>query len=499
MLFNSFEFLVFFLIVVIIFYCLPGNMKRIWLLLASLYFYMNWNPKYVLLMAFSIVTTYIGGLLLSKIDIMDLGGKNKKNSIIAIVFFINIAILVFFKYFDFLISNFNIVLKIFHWKSVENRFHFLLPVGISFYTFQALGYIMDVSRHRIAAEKSFLNYALFVSFFPQLVAGPIERSDNLLPQIKNISHIKPPTFQKAMGGVYLILWGLFQKMVIADRIAIMVNQVFDNYYMYGSIELILASLGFALQIYCDFASYSIIAVGCARILGFRLMENFNTPYFSKSIKEFWHRWHISLSGWFSDYLYIPLGGNRCSKWRHCVNILIVFLVSGLWHGANWTYIIWGGIHGIYQIIGEQTKHLRSWLNERLQVPVNSFSYKLEQIMITLLLVTVSWIFFRAETIGQAIAYIKRILFYINPWVLFDGSLYTLGLDRRESGILLFAAGLLFAVDLVRYKKNQQIDIFLREQCMWFQWLYLVGMIWMLFLFGQYGPNMEMSQFIYFQF
>lgn len=358
---------------------------------------------------------------------------------------------------------------------------------------------MDVYRKRIRAETNLLDYALFVSFFPQLVAGPIECSDHLLSQIKKIKSMKVPDFWDIMGGFYLILWGLFQKMVIADRIAILVNRVFDEYYLYGSVELIAAALGFSLQIYCDFASYSIIAMGSARILGFELMENFNTPYFSKSIKEFWHRWHISLSGWFTDYLYIPLGGNRCSKLRHYWNILLVFLASGLWHGANWTFLVWGGIHGLYQIMGEETKNLKKRIHKKFQIPTNSFSFKLQQTAGTVGLVTLSWIFFRSNTLKDGILYIKRMFFHPNLWGLFDGSLYTLGLDVREFHILFFAIGLMAAADWIRYQKQQQIDIFLKEQCFWFQWLYVIGVVWILFVFGQYGPDMEMSQFIYFQF
>ena len=500
MLFNSIDFGVFFLIVVIVFYILPGYLKRIWLLIASLYFYMNWNPHYVLLMLFSIITTYTGGLLLNYTKQKNrMGGGKKKKIILGSIFLVNIFILVFFKDFVLLILNINYLLELLHWKPIQDRFRFLLPMGISFYTFQALGYIVDVYRNKIDAEQNFLDYAIFVSFFPQLVAGPIERSGNLLAQIKKIKDMKLPSFRDIQTGGYLILWGLFQKMVIADRIAILVNQVFDQYYLYGSIELMLAALGFSLQIYCDFASYSIIAIGCAKILGIRLMENFNTPYFSKSIKEFWHRWHISLSEWFSDYLYIPLGGNRCSRSRHHFNILIVFLISGLWHGASWTFVIWGAIHGLYQIIGEWGQNIRYNLNKKFLVPINSFSYKLQQTMGTIILVTISWIFFRSTTLADSINYIKRMFFYTNPWALFDGSIYALGLDQLDFHILLFAIGLLLAVDLIRYKEQRMIDVFLIEQCFWFQWLYVVGLVWMIFVFGVYGPDIEMSQFIYFQF
>ena len=258
----------------------------------------------------------------------------------------------FFKYFDFILENINAVLNQVNVTVIHSPFDIILPVGISFYTFQALGYSIDVYRGEIKAEKNFFKYALFVSFFPQLVAGPIERSKNLLQQIDSIEDIKVFNYRRICNGLILMLWGFFLKMVLADRIAVLVNTVFDKYYMYSSFELVVAAVGFAVQIYCDFSSYSTIACGAAEVMGFRFMENFESPYFSLSIKEFWRRWHISLSTWFKDYLYIPLGGNRCSKVRNNVNLMITFLVSGLWHGANWTFIASGeAIHGMYQVIG----------------------------------------------------------------------------------------------------------------------------------------------------
>lgn len=429
---------------------------------------------------------------------MEISGGYRK-TITGVVIITNIAILLFFKYFDFLISSVNYILLGIGLAPLAHQSRFLLPVGISFYTFQALGYILDVYRKRIKAEYSIIDYALFVSFFPQLVAGPIERSENLLHQIKKIHQVSLPSAQQVISGGYLILWGLFQKMVIADRVAVLVNTVFDEYYLYGSFELVFAALGFALQIYCDFASYSIIAMGSARILGIRLMENFNTPYFARTIKEFWRRWHISLSGWFSDYLYIPLGGSRCSKFRYYFNLMVVFLISGLWHGANWTYIFWGGIHGVYQIVGDVTRSFRKKLYEKQGTPVNSFSFKLGQATTTFFLVTIAWIFFRATSVKEAFLYIRRIIYHFDPWVLFDGTLYTLGLDRKEMNILIVSVIFLFLVDIVRHWTGKLVDVFLERQCIWFQWLVIVSILWMIFVFGQYGPNMEASQFIYFQF
>lgn len=291
---------------------------------------MGWNPQYALLIAFSTVITYLSGILLEKVRGQESAVKKKK-LIVAVSFVTNIGILLFFKYFSFLFDNVVAVIQNLGFEISERPFDIILPVGISFYTFQALSYTVDVYRGEVESEKNFFRYALFVSFFPQLVAGPIERSKNLLKQVGSMEKIKLWNYERIAKGSVLMLWGYFQKMVIADRAAILVDHVYDTYWMYGSIELILASILFAVQIYCDFASYSLIAIGSARIMGFHLMENFNTPYFSCSIKDFWRRWHISLSTWFRDYLYIPLGGSRCGKEKKYRNLIITFLVSGLWH------------------------------------------------------------------------------------------------------------------------------------------------------------------------
>lgn len=324
-------------------------MRYIWLLCASYYFYMSWNPKYALLIAFSTVVTYLSGLLIGIINENNGDSSSQlqksvrlKKWVVAGSFTVNLAILFFFKYFDFALSNVNRILTAVGISMIEKPFDVLLPVGISFYTFQALSYTMDVYRGDVRAERNILKYALFVSFFPQLVAGPIERSKNLLSQVEKAHTFQLWNYNRIANGAVIMLWGYFQKMVIADRVALLVDTVYDKYWLYGSTALILASVLFAVQIYCDFASYSSIAIGAAEIMGFSLMENFDTPYFSRSVKEFWRRWHISLSSWFRDYLYIPLGGNRKGKVRKYINTMVVFLTSGLWHGASWNFVVWGG-------------------------------------------------------------------------------------------------------------------------------------------------------------
>ncbi len=300
MLFNSFDFLCFFPVVLIVYFFVPSKWRYLWLLVASYYFYMGWNPKYALLIGISTVVTFVSGWMMEWI--------NKKRLVLFSCVAANLGILFFFKYFDFALGNLNRILSLFHIQLIEKPFDVILPVGISFYTFQALSYTIDVYYGEIRAEKNFFRYALFVSFFPQLVAGPIERSKNLLNEIVALPQKKLWNYERITQGLMVMLWGYFQKMVIADRIAILVDNVYNSYYMYGSVELAVATVGFAIQIYCDFASYSTIAIGAAQVMGFTLMENFDTPYFAHSIKEFWRRWHISLSTWFRDYVYIAWGG-----------------------------------------------------------------------------------------------------------------------------------------------------------------------------------------------
>lgn len=343
MLFNSYNFLIFFPIVVLIYFLIPHKIRYIWLLIASYYFYMCWNAKYALILLFSTVITYASGLLITRANkIIDDKNKVKwKKIFVTLSFVINLSILFIFKYFGFAVENINKILTNLNMNILNPSFDVVLPVGISFYIFQALSYTVDVYREDVKAEKNFLKYALFVSFFPQLVAGPIERSKNLLNQMNEKHYFDA---QRVKDGLLLMIWGGFQKIVIADRVAIVVNTVFNNYPQYEGMYIIVAAILFAFQIYCDFSGYSIIAMGAAKVMGFKLMENFNCPYFSQSVGEFWRRWHISLSTWFRDYLYIPLGGNRKGKLRKYINLMIVFIVSGLWHGANWSFVIWGALN-----------------------------------------------------------------------------------------------------------------------------------------------------------
>jgi D-alanyl-lipoteichoic acid acyltransferase DltB (MBOAT superfamily) len=455
---------------------------------------MSWNAKYAILIAISTIITWISGMLIGRIK-----SNGWKNTIVAFSVVSNLSILFFFKYFNFAVASINEVLSKFNIQVIEHKFDILLPVAISFYTFQALSYTIDVYRGEVDEEKNLFKYALFVSFFPQLVAGPIERSKNLVSQIKKIETIKLWDYDRVVNGLIMMAWGLFQKVVIADRMAIFVNQVFDNSYYYGTIELVFAAVGFAIQIYCDFSGYSTIAIGAAKVMGFDLMENFNTPYFATSIGDFWHRWHISLSTWFRDYLYIPLGGNRCSKAKKYFNVMVTFLVSGLWHGASWTYVIWGGLHGCYQVIGNITKPFRKKILQIFKVNTEAFSYEFGQILITFTLTTFAWIFFRAESLKDAITYIKLMFTNWNPWVLFDKSLYSVALDEIESRILIVAICFLLAVDLLKRVKKINLSDFLMQQNLWFRWAVVIIVIMSILVYGIYGIQFDSSKFIYFDF
>ena len=492
--FNSTDFLIFFPAVIAVYFILPRKCRSFWLLIASYYFYMSWNAKYAVLIGGSTLITYISALLMEKAKEQ----RTKKIELVACLL-ANLGILALFKYGNFAIETINMFLRFFHISTIDGRFHYLLPVGISFYTFQALGYMIDVYRGDVEAETNFPRYALFVSFFPQLVAGPIERSKNLLGQMRKVEEIALWNAHRIASGAILMVWGFFMKMVIADRVAIVVDTVFDKYYTFGSTSLILAAIGFTVQIYCDFGSYSLIAIGAAKIMGFDLMENFNTPYFARNIRDFWSRWHISLSTWFKDYLYIPLGGNRKGKVRKALNIMIVFLVSGLWHGASWNFVLWGGIHGLYQVIADALQKPRNWLVQKLQVNTKCASWKLLQMAGTFVLVVFAWIFFRAGSVTEAFAIIARMFSRPDPWTLFSGVIYFVGLDRMEMNILLWSLAALVLVDALKYRTQKTLDKILFEQNLWFRWLVIIGLLVVIFVFGEYGPNYDAQQFIYFQF
>lgn len=497
MLFNSLQFLIFLPIVIAVYYIVPDKFKHFWLLVCSYYFYMCWNAVYILLILFSTLVTWLCGLGIGRVrsgDIHIASGKGDK-LFVAASLILNLGVLFFFKYFNFAIDSLNTLLLPLGFQFDQPAFDVLLPVGISFYTFQALGYTIDVYRGDIYPEKNFLRYALFVSFFPQLVAGPIERSKNLL---KQLATPKKAEFDNFRDGLLLMIWGFFLKIVLADRIAILVDTVYGpNYADFGGVYVILATVLFAVQIYCDFGGYSTIAMGAAKLLGIDLMENFNAPYLSMSCSEFWRRWHISLSSWFRDYLYIPLGGNRKGKARKYFNLLVTFGVSGLWHGANWTYVIWGLLNGAYQIAGSILKPLREKLINILGLDPDSLGHKLLRVLSTFVLVDISWVFFRAQSVSAAVHMLRSML-YIHPWNLIDGSLYTLGLNQANFNLMLLSIGVLLFADIMKHR-GVCIRQVIARQDYWFQALTIALSISAILLFGIWGMQYDAASFIYFQF
>lgn len=492
--FNSYEFLVFLPVVVLLYFVIPKKVRWIWLLISSYFFYMCWNVSYALLMATSTLITWLSGILIEKADSIADEKKRKrlKKLWVGLSFGINLAILFFFKYFTFAAESINAV---FGSQIFTLHFDILLPVGISFYTFQALGYTMDVYRKELPAEKNFFFYALFVSFFPQLVAGPIERSANLLPQLKKATS---PNGDNIRKGLLLMGYGFIQKMVIADRIALFVNAVYNgNINVQSGSVLLLATLLFGIQIYCDFCGYSNIARGAAQILNINLMQNFNTPYFATSVRDFWRRWHISLSTWFKDYLYFPLGGSKKGTFRKYLNTAIVFLVSGLWHGANFTFVIWGALHGFYQIMGDVLKPVREFFKKLLHIEDGRFFTRLLQMGLTYSLVNFAWIFFRANTLKDAFTVIKNIFTNFELGRLFDQRFMFEIMSRSEFNVLIFALIILFLVSFVSQKFDIREKI--EAQPLVFRWAIYICVILTVMIFGVYGPEYVPSDFIYFQF
>ncbi|WPU98348.1 MBOAT family O-acyltransferase [Mucilaginibacter sp. cycad4] len=388
MLFNSLLFLIFFVIVTITYYLLPHKLRWIWLLAASSYFYMYFKPVYILIILFTIIVDYCAGILIEKA-----AGKTRRFYLV-LSLVTNIGVLAFYKYFNFFGVNLNLLSGIFHGPQMP-LLDFILPIGLSFHTFQAMSYTIEVYRGNQPAERHFGLYALYVMFYPQMVAGPIERPQHILPQLHRVNYFQSNTF---ITGLLFMAMGIFKKVVIADRLGLYVDPVFTNPHGHSALELLIATYFFAFQIYCDFSGYSDIAIGAALVLGIELMQNFNFPYLASNVSDFWKRWHISLSTWFRDYLYIPLGGSRVNFLKTGANLLIVFMISGLWHGANWKYLIWGLIHGLL-LVAYQLLH-------KLNIRIKGFTFF--KWFITFNLVCLAWVFFRAGTVADAFFILNKI-------------------------------------------------------------------------------------------
>lgn len=401
MIYNSFNFLIFFPLIFLLYYVIPAKNQKIrnlFLLAVSYLLYLNWKPVYALILLAVTAITFLSARLLEHSD--------KRRRIVWLGGAFSLLPLLFFKYFNFINEQIFELLSLIGLRYELQGLNWAVPIGISFFTFQALGYLFDVYYKRIAAEKDFMTYALFVSFFPSIVAGPINKASLIIPQLKSIR----PYFDydKAVEGLKMLLWGMFMKVVVADRVALYVDMVFPNYMSYTGLTCFVASILYTVQIYADFAGYSLMAIGVGKTLGFELTENFRRPYFAVSVTDFWRRWHISLSTWLKDYVYIPLGGSRCSKIRNYWNIFVTFLVSGIWHGANWTFIVWGVWHGLFQIIEKalgQQKCEYGWFGKSVKI------------LITFLLVNFAWIIFRMPSIGDACVFIEKIFDFNSQMIL----------------------------------------------------------------------------------
>ncbi len=435
---------------------------------------------YIVLIIFSTVIDYFAA-----IGIAHFKPKKIKKLLLFASLASNLGLLFFFKYFNFFSANVNSVLDSFNIFSQVPVYSFLLPVGISFYTFQTLSYTIDVYMGKKEPERHFGIFALYVSFFPQLVAGPIERSTRLLPQFHKVFYFD---YERIKNGIVLMVWGMFKKVVIADRLAEYVNEVYNNPHLYGGLHDLVATFFFTSQIYCDFSGYSDIAIGAAMILGYDLMTNFRRPYLSRSIREFWQRWHISLSTWFRDYLYIPLGGNRVVKWRWYYNLFITFLISGLWHGANWTFVIWGALHGLYLVLAIITQDNRNKLAEKLGLANHTRFVNVANLLLTFALVFFAWIFFRANTIGDAMLIIGNI-FSISTYS-FDLQLFHFKADFYLAFLLI---GTLMIVEIAQEKYN--LIEKLRATTRWAKWGLFLFLLLLIFILGKWDE----ADFLYFQF
>lgn len=475
MIFNSISFAIFFPVAVIIYYILPsenGRMRRLWLLLCSYYFYISQGAGYALLLLISTFITYVAAMTVYK-----------SRFLLTVSLGLNLSILIFFKYFNFICDTF----------SIRTGLNILLPVGISFYIFKSSSYLIDVFRGKIGPERDFVKYALYVSFFPEILAGPISRAPEVLPQFEE-EHVFE--YGRIRHGLLRMLWGYFVKLVIASRLSILVDLIYDNVDSASGLQLITAAIAFSVQIYCDFMSYSEIAIGAGEVMGIRLSENFRQPFLATSLSDTWRRWHMSLMNWFKDYLYIPLGGSRKGKVRKYINTLIVFTLSGLWHGAAFTYIVWGFLSGLLQVIGEITRNIRAGILEKLPLH-NAFTAKLHGIymrLMTFLLFTFTAIFFRAESIPKALLVIKKIFTETNADAFRTFDISALGLGTFNLMIAVIMTAVLVIMDILREKSKDAFTLITSSK-----WYVRWGVYFFLTLSIIFSANIGAAKFIYFEF
>ena len=476
----SVEFLIFFIGVMLIYHALPARFRALFLLTASYYFYGSQNVWYLVFLVIATLFSYGGALLMERFR----DRLSCKRFVFILTVASNLAMLGYFKYAGFL--------------SGGRINSLLLPVGISFYLFMSCGYLADVYQGHIPVEKNPIRYALFVSFFPTILSGPIERAGNMLPQFSTdfLRQVRFDT-ERIRDGFVRILWGYFMKVVLADRISILVDTVYAAPENYGGVLIAVTSILYTFRIYCDFAGYSHIAVGIARTLGIRVMENFRSPYLAVSVADFWRRWHISLSSWFRDYVYIPLGGNRKGTVRKYCNIMIVFLLSGLWHGAGWTFILWGGLHGACQVIGALMRPVRNKVAALLRVKEQSGGLKAVRILVTFCLVNFAWILFQAESMAAVLRICERLL-HPRVWELFDGTFYTLGLNGPNVALMLLGLMVVIAADLF-HERGISVSKRIAEERLWIRWPVYIAAILLILVCGVWGAGYDTASFIYYRF
>ncbi len=493
MLFNSLHFFIFFPLVAIIYFLLPYRYRWFFLLAVSCYFYMVFVPAYILILAATIVIDYIAGIYIEN-------SKGKRRKLYLIISIIsNVGFLAFFKYFNFLAINLTDFSRLIHWNYSVPLLNIILPIGLSFHTFQAMSYTIEVYRGNQKAERNFGIYALYVMFFPQLVAGPIERPQHLLHQFYEQHDFD---YKRIVNGLRLIAWGLFKKVIIADRLALVVNQVYNHAHTYSGPSLIMATIFFTYQLYCDFSGYTDIARGSAEVLGFRLMENFKLPYYAKSIPEFWRRWHISLFSWFRDYVYTPMAYKLRGYGRTGIyfGLMVTFLISGLWHGANWTYVFWGALHGCYLILSAVTSKLRSKIVKLFRLNLVPKLHGLIQVLSTLLLWIISLVLFRANSLNDAIYIYKHMFVGVGVFIknLSPASfnqLASLGVDFQKPEILIGIVAVIILEIVQWLARNQTVPELVDKAPWWIRWPAYYGLMLAFLLYGFFGA----AQFIYFQF
>ena len=488
--FQSLEFLFLFPIVCLIYYLIPEKARTAWLLLISFLFYLPFGLKPLLILILTALITYGSGLLIERSRSL-----TRKRTHLALALTFCLGLLFLFKYLNFAAEILSGILSRAGAGPVSFRVQLLLPAGLSFYLFTAAGYLIDVFRGRIPAERSLLRCSLFLSFFPKIIQGPIERGSGFLNDLKEAPSF---SYDNIREGFYLMLFGFFQKLVIADRAAILVDTVYASWPEQGSAQLLTATLLFSMQIYCDFAGYTNIARGAARIMGFSLSENFRTPYLAVSVADFWRRWHISLTTWFRDYLYIPLGGNRKGRLRKYLNILIVFAFSGLWHGAAWHYVAWGLLNGALQVAGDLLMPVRNRICAVFRVDRSAFSHRLLKGICTFLMISLTWVFFRANSVPDALGILAKIVSDRNPWAFFDGSFFAPGLSSKVFHMLVAALLVQIVCDILSHLKAGLLSALLR-QGIWLRLLISLALLCWIIVCGVYGEGFDLSSFIYTQY